>query len=40
MPKATFIGFTGTPVELVDKNTKDVFGEYIDIYGQELNPFT
>ncbi|MFM8879364.1 MAG: type I restriction endonuclease subunit R, partial [Verrucomicrobiota bacterium] len=32
LPKATFIGFTGTPVELVDKNTKDVFGNYIDIY--------
>ncbi len=32
LPKATFIGFTGTPVELVDKNTKDVFGDYIDIY--------
>ena len=32
LPNATFIGFTGTPVELVDKNTKDVFGDYIDIY--------
>ncbi len=32
LPHATFIGFTGTPVELVDKNTKDVFGDYIDVY--------
>lgn len=32
LPNATFIGFTGTPVELVDKNTKEVFGDYIDIY--------
>lgn len=32
LPKATFVGFTGTPVELVDKNTKEVFGDYIDIY--------
>ena len=32
LPKATFIGFTGTPVELTDRNTKTVFGEYIDVY--------
>ena len=32
LPNASFIGFTGTPVELVDKNTKAVFGDYIDIY--------
>jgi type I restriction enzyme, R subunit len=32
LPKATFIGFTGTPVELTDRNTKSVFGEYIDVY--------
>ena len=32
LPNATFIGFTGTPVELTDRNTKTVFGEYIDIY--------
>ncbi|MBP7388771.1 MAG: type I restriction endonuclease subunit R [Chitinophagales bacterium] len=32
VPKATFIGFTGTPVELTDRNTKTVFGEYVDVY--------
>jgi type I restriction enzyme, R subunit len=32
LPNATFVGFTGTPVELVDKNTKQVFGDYIDVY--------
>jgi type I restriction enzyme, R subunit len=32
LPKATFIGFTGTPVELTDRNTRSVFGNYIDIY--------
>ncbi len=32
LPNASFIGFTGTPVETNDKNTKAVFGEYIDIY--------
>ncbi len=32
LPAATFIGFTGTPVELTDRNTKTVFGDYIDIY--------
>jgi type I restriction enzyme, R subunit len=32
LPNAAFVGFTGTPVELVDKNTKEVFGDYIDIY--------
>lgn len=32
LPNASFIGFTGTPVETTDKNTKAVFGEYIDIY--------
>jgi type I restriction enzyme, R subunit len=32
LPNATFIGFTGTPVELTDRNTKTVFGEYIDVY--------
>ena len=32
LPHATFVGFTGTPIELVDKNTKEVFGDYIDIY--------
>lgn len=32
LPNATFVGFTGTPVELTDKNTPAVFGNYIDIY--------
>ncbi|RSL29703.1 type I restriction endonuclease subunit R [Salibacterium salarium] len=32
LPNASFIGFTGTPVELEDKNTPAVFGNYIDVY--------
>jgi type I restriction enzyme R subunit len=32
LPNATFLGFTGTPVEKNDKNTRGVFGDYIDIY--------
>lgn len=32
LPNATFIGFTGTPVELDDKNTPAVFGDYVDVY--------
>ena len=32
LPNATFIGFTGTPVEKQDANTSAVFGDYIDIY--------
>ena len=32
IPNATFIGFTGTPVESTDINTPAVFGQYIDIY--------
>ncbi|MCE1246231.1 MAG: type I restriction endonuclease subunit R [Firmicutes bacterium] len=32
LPNASFIGFTGTPVELADKNTRAVFGDYISIY--------
>ena len=35
LPNATFVGFTGTPVESTDKNTQAVFGEYIDIYDIE-----
>jgi len=35
LPKASFIGFTGTPIELNDRNTKAVFGEYISIYDIE-----
>ncbi|MDE0470114.1 MAG: type I restriction endonuclease subunit R [Candidatus Poribacteria bacterium] len=32
LPNASFIGFTGTPVELTDRNTIAVFGDYISIY--------
>ena len=32
LPNASFIGFTGTPIELTDKNTQAVFGDYIDVY--------
>ncbi|MGC8494159.1 MAG: type I restriction endonuclease subunit R [Syntrophobacteraceae bacterium] len=32
LPNASFIGFTGTPIELTDKNTKAVFGDYISVY--------
>lgn len=32
LPNATFIGFTGTPVSSKDRNTRAVFGDYIDIY--------
>lgn len=32
LPKATFIGFTGTPIDFKDKSTVEVFGKYIDIY--------
>jgi type I restriction enzyme, R subunit len=32
LPNASFIGFTGTPIENTDKNTQAVFGDYIDVY--------
>ena len=32
LPNATFIGFTGTPISAKDRNTREVFGEYIDVY--------
>lgn len=32
LPNASYIGFTGTPIEFDDKSTPAVFGEYIDIY--------
>ena len=32
LPNATFIGFTGTPISKKDKNTREVFGDYIDVY--------
>lgn len=35
LPNASFIGFTGTPIEREDRNTAMVFGNYIDIYDIE-----
>jgi len=35
LPNATFIGFTGTPIEKADRNTRKVFGSYIDVYDIE-----
>lgn len=32
LPNASFIGFTGTPIELKDANTRAVFGDYISVY--------
>ncbi|ADG89210.1 type I restriction endonuclease subunit R [Thermobispora bispora] len=32
LPNATFVAFTGTPISEADRNTRDVFGDYIDIY--------
>ncbi len=32
LPNASFIGFTGTPIEVTDKNTRAVFGDYISVY--------
>ena len=32
LPNATYIGFTGTPIALEDRNTLEVFGNYIDVY--------
>ena len=32
LPAATFLGFTGTPIESTDKSTRAVFGDYIDVY--------
>ena len=32
LPNATYMGFTGTPLSLADRNTREVFGDYIDIY--------
>jgi len=32
LPNASFIGFTGTPLELTDKNTRAVFGDYVSVY--------
>jgi len=32
LPNASFIGFTGTPIEQADANTRAIFGDYIDVY--------
>jgi type I restriction enzyme, R subunit len=32
LPNASFMGFTGTPIEAADKDTRAIFGEYIDVY--------
>ena len=32
LPNATYIGFTGTPISQKDRSTREVFGDYIDIY--------
>jgi type I restriction enzyme R subunit len=32
LPNATYLGFTGTPIESADRSTKQVFGDYIDVY--------
>ena len=32
LPRASYIGFTGTPISLKDRDTREVFGDYIDIY--------
>lgn len=32
LPNATYVGFTGTPISLKDRSTREVFGDYIDIY--------
>jgi type I restriction enzyme, R subunit len=32
LPNAAFIGFTGTPISLTDRNTRNVFGDYLDVY--------
>ena len=32
LPNATYVGFTGTPISMKDRSTREVFGDYIDIY--------
>ena len=32
LPNASYIGFTGTPIALEDRNTREIFGDYIDVY--------
>jgi type I site-specific restriction-modification system R (restriction) subunit len=35
LPNASFIGFTGTPIESGDRSTPAVFGDYIDVYDRQ-----
>ena len=35
LPKASFIGFTGTPIEMADRSTPAVFGKYVDAYDRQ-----
>lgn len=35
LPNASYLGFTGTPIDLADKSTRAVFGNYIDIYDMQ-----
>ncbi|MCU0645964.1 MAG: hypothetical protein MUC94_17110, partial [bacterium] len=35
LPNASFIGFTGTPIEKADRSTPAVFGKYVDVYDVE-----
>ena len=32
LPNATFIGFTGTPIDAEDRSTREIFGEYVSVY--------
>lgn len=32
LPNASYIGFTGTPISMEDRNTREIFGDYIDVY--------
>lgn len=32
LPAASYVGFTGTPISLEDRNTREIFGDYIDVY--------
>jgi type I restriction enzyme R subunit len=32
LPNASFMGFTGTPIETADRDTRAIFGEYVDVY--------
>jgi type I restriction enzyme R subunit len=36
LPNASFVGFTGTPIEKADANTRAVFGDYISVYDSDL----